>query len=160
MMAQSTSHADQSIADRREWIALLSTVPVTLLEAETGRLEQHVFRFLANPEIGLVMVRGRPGGSPTAFNLGEMTVTRCVVSTTDSASGEQLDGHGHVAGRDRRHAELAAQFDAYFQDGAVSTADREAILAPMRTFKQKAKQEKAAKTAATKVEFFTMVRGD
>ncbi|MBD0276138.1 MAG: phosphonate C-P lyase system protein PhnG, partial [Acetobacteraceae bacterium] len=34
---------------------------------------------LRGPQTGLVMVRGRQGGDGAAFNLGEMTVTRCVV---------------------------------------------------------------------------------
>ena len=34
---------------------------------------------LRAPETGLVMVRGRIGGTGAPFNVGEMTVTRCSV---------------------------------------------------------------------------------
>lgn len=159
-MSKLDQNQDPQSSERRDWIALLATAPASLLEHESQRLDRHAFQFLAAPEIGLVMVRGRPGGAAMAFNLGEMTVTRCVVSTTDSATGRQLDGYGHVAGRNHRHAELAAQFDAYFQDSALSYRDREEILAPLRDHKTAAKQQQTAKTAATKVEFFTMVRGE
>ena len=47
------------------------------------------------PEIGAVMVRGRVGGAGDAFNLGEMTVTRCSLRLACGAVG-----HGYVQGRD------------------------------------------------------------
>jgi len=149
-----------SDATRQHWLRLMALAPVAALEAATDLLAAHQFTFLAPPEIGLAMVRGRPGGSAAAFNLGEMTLTRCVVATTDRGNGARLIGHGHVAGRDRRHAELIARFDAVFQDSATEVAARDRMLGDLAGQQQAAHAESAAATAATKVDFFTLVRGE
>jgi alpha-D-ribose 1-methylphosphonate 5-triphosphate synthase subunit PhnG len=52
-----------------------------------------VYRVVRTPELGMVMVRGRAGGSGPRFNLGEMTVTRCSVELESGAMG-----HAYVAG--------------------------------------------------------------
>ncbi len=82
------------------------------LEAAWETLEPRpAYDRLRPPETGMVMTRGRAGGTGRRFNLGEMTVTRCALRLD---SGEM--GIAYVAGRDRRHAELAALFDALMQD--------------------------------------------
>ncbi|MGB1007874.1 MAG: phosphonate C-P lyase system protein PhnG, partial [Thalassobaculaceae bacterium] len=83
-----------------------------------------------------------------------------VVATTDRGNGARLIGHGHVAGRDRQHAELIARFDAVFQDSTTDAAARERMLADLIARQQAAHAESAAETAATKVDFFTLVRGE
>jgi len=121
---------------------------------------------LRAPEIGTVMVRGRAGAIGAPFNLGEMTVTRCSVRL---ASGTV--GHGHVQGRDREAARAAALIDALAEDGAEAGAEagaengqaaaiEAAILAPLRAEAAAKRTARAARAAATRVEFFTMVRGD
>ncbi len=112
-------------------------------------------RRLRGPETGLVMVRGRAGGDGAPFNLGEMTVTRCVVRLTDGTMG-----HGYVAGRDRRRAELAAVFDALLQDPATHPAVMRSLVVPVEAELAAAEREAREKAAATKVRFFTMVRGE
>ena len=107
------------------------------------------------PEIGLVMVRGRAGGTGERFNLGEMTVTRAAVRTPDGRVG-----HGYVKGRAKRHAELAAAFDALLQDGARRAALLAAVIEPLAEAEAERRHALAAKAAATKVDFFTMVRGE
>src|SRR5215469_26876 len=95
-------------AARRRWMAALARADVKTLEAAWHDLpERPPYRHLRQPEVGLAMVRGRMGGTGQKFNLGEMTVARAAVRT-DSG----VVGFGYVAGRDRRHAELAAVFDA------------------------------------------------
>ena len=69
---------------------------------------------LRGPETGLVMLRGRAGGSGAPFNLGEMTVTRCTVRTEAAGSATPMS-----PGRDLRQAELAAALDAALQDPAT-----------------------------------------
>ncbi|MFT6558928.1 MAG: alpha-D-ribose 1-methylphosphonate 5-triphosphate synthase subunit PhnG [Sneathiella sp.] len=117
--------------------------------AETG--EGTTYSFLREPEIGLVMVRGRAGGTGQQFNLGEMTVARCSVQLNTG-----VIGHGYVKGRDRRHAELAALLDALLQSDP--TIDRH--LDPINAARENEKQIHSAKVAATKVNFYTMVRGE
>ena len=110
--------------------------------------------WLRPPEIGSVMVRGRAGGTGAAFNLGEMTVTRC---TLRLESG--VVGHGYVQGRRKRDAEAAARIDALMQTEA-STKVEESVLAPMRSEEAARRDARAGKAAATKVDFFTLVRGE
>ena len=106
------------------------------------------------PEVGAVMVRGRVGGTGQPFNLGEMTVTRCVVRLAEGAVG-----HAHVQGRDKTHATRAAVINALLQTEA-SVALREGVLAALTAEEQAARALRAAKAAASKVEFFTLVRGE
>ena len=132
-------------------MAVLSRATAEQLERATrGTPLPHYCR-LRGPESGLVMVRGRAGGNGAAFNLGEMTVSRCTVRTDCGRIG-----HAYVAGRDTRHAELAAWLDAALQDPARQTALEAAVIAPLLATQQQARQATARKAAATTVEFFTM----
>jgi alpha-D-ribose 1-methylphosphonate 5-triphosphate synthase subunit PhnG len=106
-------------------------------------------------ETGLVMVRGRIGGDGAPFNLGEATVTRCAVQL---ASGEI--GFGYVLGRDRDKARLAALADALWQSADYQAAVERNVLAPLRARQQERLARTREETAATKVDFFTLVRGD
>lgn len=110
---------------------------------------------LRPPEIGLVMVRGRIGGDGAPFNLGEATVTRSAVSL---ATGEI--GHGHVLGRDPERARLVAILDALLQSPGFPAGTKQATLAPIRERLETERATRAAQTAATRVDFFTLVRGD
>lgn len=105
------------------------------------------------PEVGMVMVRGRAGGGGAPFNLGEATVSRASVRI---ASGEV--GHGYCLGRDLAKAEVIAVIDALWQrDGAA--IERE-IITQLQALASDADQQSRNETAATRVDFFTMVRGD
>ncbi|NCU20018.1 phosphonate C-P lyase system protein PhnG [Candidatus Falkowbacteria bacterium] len=109
---------------------------------------------LRAPEVGAVMVRGHAGGTGAPFNLGEMTVTRCTLRL----AGGQV-GHAMVAGRDRVHARRAALVDALMQTDRAG-AIRAAVLEPLVAEAAAARATRAAKAAATRVEFFTLVRGE
>jgi alpha-D-ribose 1-methylphosphonate 5-triphosphate synthase subunit PhnG len=106
-------------------------------------------------ETGLMMVRGRIGGDGAPFNLGEATVTRCAVQL---ASGEI--GHAYVLGRDRDKARRAALLDALWQSEAFRDAVEHRVLAVVRARRDRERAVAAARTAATKVDFFTLVRGE
>jgi alpha-D-ribose 1-methylphosphonate 5-triphosphate synthase subunit PhnG len=112
-------------------------------------------RVLRPAEVGLVMVRARAGGTGTRFNLGEMTVTRCSVELPDGTVG-----HAYVGGRRRRHAELAAVLDALLQDPQRRTELEAEIVAPLARAQAERRRAVAARSAPTRVDFFTMVRGD
>lgn len=147
-------------ADRQAWLRILALSPVDRLAETWNQLGQKPeTRFLRAPGVGLAMVRGRAGGAGNPFNLGEMSVTRCVVIGADSVSGQRLDGFGIVAGRDKEKAELVANLDLAFQDSAMSVDERSNLIEQLMDAHATANAEKAAKTAATKVEFFTMERG-
>jgi alpha-D-ribose 1-methylphosphonate 5-triphosphate synthase subunit PhnG len=140
---------------RQRWLAVLARAATHQLEAcwvETG---QPVLTLLRQPETGLVMARGRAGGTGQRFNLGEITVTRCAVQSPDGHIG-----HGYVAGRDRRKAELVASFDALLQAPARRAALLARVVEPLGTAQAEARAATARKAAATRVEFFALVRGD
>ncbi|RVC80317.1 MAG: phosphonate C-P lyase system protein PhnG [Mesorhizobium sp.] len=110
---------------------------------------------LRGPETGLVTVRGRIGGGGAPFNVGEATVTRATVRLP---SGQV--GHSYALGRDRQKAKLAAIADALWQDPAHRDVVETRVIAPLRAVLTEAHEKRRAETAATKVDFFTMVRGE
>lgn len=113
------------------------------------------WRFARKPETGLVMVRGRIGGGGAPFNLGEMSVTRAAITL---ATGET--GHAYVAGRDRRKAAIAALFDALWQSETTHPRVETEVIAPLRARQAAEDTRQAEEAAATRVDFFTLVRGD
>ena len=137
---------------RRHWMSVLARASAKAIEAGLTRHRPlPAWTVLRGPETGLVMVRGRAGGSGAPFNLGEMTVTRCTVRL-DSGSV----GHGHVTGREERRAELAAVADALLQDAALTDVLHDTLIHPLAEAQQAARQARAEKAAATRVEFFTL----
>ncbi|MFL6831756.1 MAG: phosphonate C-P lyase system protein PhnG [Xanthobacteraceae bacterium] len=110
---------------------------------------------LRAPETGLVMLRGRVGGDGAAFNLGEATVTRAAVQI---ASGEV--GIAYVLGRDQKKARLSAVCDALWQSKRYRDVLERCVLAPIRTRVDAERNHQRAQTAATRVDFFTLVRGE
>ncbi len=139
-------------AARRRWMAVLARATAAELEAGLAAAEvPHGFQRLRGPETGLAMLRGRAGGGGGAFNLGEMTVTRCTVR-----DGDGRVGHAVVAGREQRVAELAALLDAALQDPARQAAIERTVVAPLLEAQQAARALAARQAAATRVAFFTL----
>ena len=140
---------------RKGWMGLMAKSPAGRVAALLdGALERPGFDWLRAPEVGSVMVRGRAGGTGAPFNLGETTVTRCALRLT---TGEV--GHAYIQGRSKPCAEAAALVDALMQTDHA-THLRAAVLAPLQAERDAARSTRAAKAAATKVDFFTMVRGE
>ena len=142
-------------AARPHWMSVLALASRDELERGWSDLSvRPVYRRLRGPEVGLVMVRARAGGTGTRFNLGEMTVTRCSVELEDGTTG-----HAYAGGRDRRHAELSAVFDALLQRAGGEELHH-TLVEPLAHAQQARRQAAAARAAASRVEFFTMVRGE
>jgi len=141
---------------RREWMGLLAQAPSALLDELWIKLGMKPrFQWLRPPEFGGVMVRGRMGGSGAPFNLGELTVTRCSLRL----QGEDCVGHAWIQGRDRGKAQQAALVDALMQTGRAAEI-RQGLLVPLAEAVARAREGRAARAAATRVDFFTMVRGE
>jgi alpha-D-ribose 1-methylphosphonate 5-triphosphate synthase subunit PhnG len=146
-------------ADQR----LRQSTMATLVEATGAELQEAEaaigplpnFRHLRRPETGLVMLRGRVGGAGPAFNVGEATVTRCLVVTEAGT-----EGAAYHLGRDLPKAQKAALFEALAREAGWRDKVETALLAPIRIRLAEEKRSKAAATAGTRVEFFTMVRGE
>jgi alpha-D-ribose 1-methylphosphonate 5-triphosphate synthase subunit PhnG len=113
------------------------------------------YESLREPENGLVMVRGRMGGDGAPFNLGEATVSRAAVRLS---TGEV--GFGYVLGRNRQKAQMIALCDALVQSDEFADAVEENVLAPLRAAMISVRNRQAAETAATRVDFYTLVRGE
>src|ERR1700733_2729936 len=144
--------ADHPVPARRRWMAVLARAKadrIAALLADCGDLPTHTI--IRGPEGGLVMVRGRAGGGGSAFNLGEMTVTRCTVRTKTG-----FVGHAYVAGREERRAELAALVDALMQDQDRSANIETNVIAPLEQQQTEHRAGRASKAAATRVQFFAM----
>lgn len=141
---------------RRSWMGVLARAKLADMEAACSELTSlPSFEWLRRPETGLVMVRARVGGTGAKFNFGEMSVTRCALRIP---SGEI--GYAYVKGRDARHAELAAVVDAMMQDASLRDTLQHAVIDPLHRLQtgQRALRERQA--AATRVEFYTVARGD
>jgi alpha-D-ribose 1-methylphosphonate 5-triphosphate synthase subunit PhnG len=136
---------------RQQWMATLARASRAEIEALAGDMPAH--EVLKAPETGTVMVEGRAGGAGRRFNLGEATVTRCVVRLGDGAMG-----FSYALGRDGRKARLAAILDARLQGEAEDGALRRGI-ADLAAQQAAARRLASRKAAATKVDFFTLVRG-
>ena len=138
-------------------------VMAVLAGSEPAEIARYLDRIGALPsheelraaESGLVMVRGRMGGDGAPFNIGEATVTRAAVRLE---SGET--GFGYVLGRDAGKARLVALCDALVQTADYRKVVECEVVAPIRERLDAARERKAEQVAATKVEFFTLVRGE
>lgn len=137
---------------RKEWISTLAKAPPAELQRLFAELPAH--DLLRPAEVGAVMVRGRVSGTGAPFNLGEMSVTRCSVRLSDGTVG-----HAWVQGRDKDHARRAAVVDALMQTGAAQDIQQN-VLAPLNESARQKRAARAEKAAGTKVDFFTMVRGE
>jgi len=140
---------------RQRWMSVLAQAAPEDVEESWNELEERpAYRLLRRPEIGSVMVRGRAGGTGAPFCLGEMTVTRCSVALDGRV------GHAYVQGRSAPHAERAAVFDALLQDPLRRASLEMTVIEPLAERREAVRRKMAARVAGTRVEFFTMVRGE
>lgn len=149
----------KSSLERKKWMSLLAKAPSELLTTIfLDVLERYGltpdYTWLRKPEIGGVMVQARAGATGAPFNFGEMTVTRCSLKLDNGDVG-----HAYVQGRDKDKAEKAAIIDAYMQgeQAQIFVSD---ILAPIENALLSVRKTREQKAAKTKVDFFTLVRGE
>ena len=147
-------------ATRRRWMSVLAKASAAELEQAIASVrdtlgELPAYLLIRRPEVGMTMVRARAGGTGRAFNLGEMTMTRCTLRTDDD-----LVGTSYVAGRSRRHAEFAALFDALLQDPARQPQVMALVIDPLARAQELRRNRRVERSAPTRVDFFTVVRGE
>src|SRR3984885_3897813 len=142
-------------AQRQAAMAVLAHSDAAEISRHLGGLALPAHENLREPENGIVMVRGRIGGDGAPFNLGEATVSRAAVRL---ASG--VVGFGYTLGRDRQKARMIALCDALAQSDQFADALEANVLAPLRSAMASERNRKAAETAATRVDFYTLVRGE
>lgn len=135
-------------------MSLLASAKPARLEALFPRERFPKFDYLRKPETGLVMLRGRVGGTGSPFNMGEATVTRCSIRLENGTVG-----HAFVMGRSHPQAVTAAVCDALLQGPDNGDVARD-VLAPLAEARAGRERDLARQNAATKVDFFTVARGD
>jgi alpha-D-ribose 1-methylphosphonate 5-triphosphate synthase subunit PhnG len=142
-------------AQRRAAMTVLAHSDAAEIARQLEKIAVPAYVDLREGENGLVMVRGRIGGDGAPFNLGEATVSRAAVRLS---TGEV--GFGYTLGRDRQKARMIALCDAMVQSSEFAVAVEADVLAPLRAAMIAAQHRKAAETAATRVDFYTLVRGE
>ena len=152
----SASPGDAGVNGRRAAMATLADAHASEIASGLAALGNDIADAELRPvETGLVMLQGRMGGDGAAFNLGEATVTRAAVRIL---SGEV--GFSYVLGRDSRKARLAALCDALWQNPSSREPLERHVLVPIRARQESERARQRALTAATRVDFFTLVRGE
>lgn len=146
---------DGKQAQRKAAMAVLAHSAAAEIAGHLADVAVPAHENLREPENGLVMLRGRIGGDGAPFNLGEATVSRAAVRL---ASGEV--GFGYTLGRDARKAQMIALCDAMVQSADFSAEVEAKVIAPLRQGLIAQRNRKAEETAATRVDFYTMVRGE
>jgi alpha-D-ribose 1-methylphosphonate 5-triphosphate synthase subunit PhnG len=144
-----------NVEDRREWLAVLAHAPREALERYAEAIGAEHFECLREPEVGLAMLRARVGNGGDRFNVGEATITRCVVRHR-GAAGTVAAGVGYVLGRDVRRAEWVARIDALLQQSEHHDAVMRDVVRPLQAATRTARADEAARTAASRVQFFTL----
>jgi alpha-D-ribose 1-methylphosphonate 5-triphosphate synthase subunit PhnG len=146
---------DEMLARRQAAMAVLAHATTAEIAGQLAAISLPAHENLREAENGLIMVRGRIGGDGAPFNLGEATVSRAAVRV---ASGEV--GFGYTLGRDREKARMIALCDALVQSDEFASNIETQVIAPLRAAMLARRSARAAEAAATRVDFYTMVRGE
>jgi len=157
MMASDESQGSASAgqARRKAVMAVLAQADAADISGRLETIALPAHENLREPENGLVMVRGRVGGDGAAFNLGEATVSRAAVRLS---TGEV--GFGYTLGRDRHKAQMIALCDAMVQSAEFAEIVEINVIEPLRAAVIAERNRRAAEAAATRVDFYTLVRGE
>jgi alpha-D-ribose 1-methylphosphonate 5-triphosphate synthase subunit PhnG len=141
---------------RQQWMSILAKATSTSLQQHWKILElEPDYLFIRKPETGLIMLRGRIGGNGQPFNMNEMTLTRCALRLSSGTLGVS-----YISGRNKQHAITAALADALLQEETTATLLQARLITPLQAEQETLHAEQAAQANSTKVDFFTMVRGE
>jgi alpha-D-ribose 1-methylphosphonate 5-triphosphate synthase subunit PhnG len=142
---------------RQWWMSVLARSSLSDLQDLAPLLPaKETYHHIKKPEIGTVMIEARAGGAGRRFNFGEATMTRCVIQLSSGVLG-----FSYALGRDKSKAEQAALIDALLQMGQPDV--KSAIMSRLQVIEARLQAEndlRSRKAAATKVNFFTLVRGE
>ncbi|KAF6676915.1 phosphonate C-P lyase system protein PhnG [Pantoea sp. EKM21T] len=142
--------------DRQRWLSVLAHSSAALLETHWQALNlQPAYTLIRPAEIGLTRLQARMGATGQRFVMGDATVTRAVVQLSDGTLG-----YSYLLGRDKAHAERCALLDALLQQPETRQLLEEKIITPLAAWRDEQRQLRAREIASSKVDFFTLVRGD
>ncbi len=144
-----------STAQRQAWLSVLAHAPRAALAEHAQRCALgQAFDWLREPEIGLALVRARIANRGDRFNLGEVTLTRCIARV--SVDGHATAGVGHVLGRDEQRARWVAQLDALLQQPTLHEQLLAEVIHPLRAQREATLAQEQARDAASRVSFYTL----
>ena len=147
-------HADT--ATRQHWMSILAHSQPAELAARLKALNITAdYEVIRAAETGLVQIQARMGGTGERFFAGDATLTRATVRLTDGTLG-----YSWVLGRDKQHAERCALIDALMQQTRHFQNLSETLIAPLDADRMARIAARQAEVNASRVDFFTMVRGD
>ncbi len=150
-----TPTLDSSTAARRDWLSVLAHAPrAALAERAAASAARQNFDWLREPETGLALVQARIANRGDRFNLGEVTLTRCIARV--QIEGHATAGVGHVLGRDDERARWVAQLDALLQQPGLQAALMREVIEPLRAARAAQRADAQARHAASRVAFYTL----
>lgn len=147
--------ADDPQAARQHWLSVLAHAPRALLADRMAELMALPFDTLRAPEVGLVMLRARVAQHGDRFNLGEATVTRCVLRHQDT-SGRATVGVGYVLGRDVERVGWMARLDALLQQPHWRARLMADVIAPLAAAITYQRLDEQQRTSGSRVQFYTL----
>ncbi|WP_065356601.1 phosphonate C-P lyase system protein PhnG [Kluyvera georgiana] len=143
-------------ATRQRWMSVLShSDPANLAEKMVALNIIADYKTIRAPETGLVQLQGRMGGTGERFFAGDATLTRAAVRLSNGTVG-----YSWVLGRDKAHAERCALIDALMQQPIHFQTLLETLITPLEADRTARIAARQAKINASRVDFFTLVRGD
>ncbi|GHK97336.1 phosphonate C-P lyase system protein PhnG [Escherichia coli] len=146
-------HADT--ATRQHWMSILAHSQPAELAARLKALNITAdYEVIRAAETGGAD-SGADGWHRRTLFAGDATLTRATVRLTDGTLG-----YSWVLGRDKQHAERCALIDALMQQTRHFQNLSETLIAPLDADRMARIAARQAEVNASRVDFFTMVRGD
>ncbi|EMX9181633.1 phosphonate C-P lyase system protein PhnG [Citrobacter sp. Cs237] len=143
-------------ATRQRWMRALSWSNAETLNALMQALKLAPdYTLIRAPETGLMQIQARMGGTGNRFFAGDTTLTRAVVRLNSGTLG-----YSYLLGRNKQHAERCAVVDALLQEQAHFQTLMETLIAPLEAEREAQIAARRAEVNASRVDFFTLVRGD
>ena len=144
------------ISTRQRWMRVLAHSQPAALSARMSALNLAPdYDTLRAPEIGLVQIQARMGGTGERFFAGDATLPRAAIRLADGTLG-----YSWILGRDRPHAERCAAIDALMQSPHHFHTLMETLITPLEEQRSARIEARRAEVNASRVDFFTLVRGD
>ena len=144
------------ISTRQRWMRVLAHSQPAALSARMNALALAPgYDLLRAPEIGLVQIQARMGGTGARFFAGDATLTRAAIRLHSGTLG-----YGYVLGRDKAHAERCAVIDALLQEPPHFQTLMETLISPLEADRAARLAARQAEVNTSRVDFFTLVRGD
>ena len=143
-------------ATRQRWMRVLArSQPAALRDRMNALSLTPDYDTIRAPEIGLVQIQARMGGTGQRFFAGDAPLTRAAIRLNSGTLG-----YSYVLGRDKAHAERCAVIDALLQEQTHFQTLMETLIAPLDADRPARLAARQAEVNSSRVDFFTLVRGD